>query len=269
MEAALLGCFMISAAGFATLIAHPGSPVSSLIQDPLLRRVVMGVAMAGTLACLVFSPWGKQSGAHMNPSVTLTFWRLGKVAGVDACWYAIAQFVGGVGGISLIALVAGTWVSHPSVSYVATLPGEHGLGAAFAGEIVISSVLMFTVLSVSSSRRWARYTGLFAAALVASYITLESPISGMSMNPARSFGPALVGGLWQGLWIYFTAPPLGMLLGAQLYLGLCKARPVLCAKLHHHNDKRCIFRCGYAIEAETSCPAPASNERVSQTAGPI
>ena len=94
MEAALLGCFMVSAALFATLVGHPSSPVSSVVADPFVRRISMGLAMASTLVCLVFSPWGKQSGAHMNPSVTLTYWRLGKVGGADACFYVAAHFLG-------------------------------------------------------------------------------------------------------------------------------------------------------------------------------
>jgi aquaporin Z len=132
------------------------------------------------------------------------------------------------------------------VNYVATVPGAWGAGPAFLAEVVISFVLMATVLIASNTDRLARLTGLFAGALIATYITLEAPISGMSMNPARTFGSALPGRVWTALWIYFTAPPLGMLLAASLYLRLRGAQGVICAKLHHHNDKRCIFRCGYS-----------------------
>jgi aquaporin Z len=77
------------------------------------------------------------------------------------------------------------------------------------------------------------------------YISIEAPLSGMSMNPARTFGSALSANTWTALWIYFTAPPLGMLLAAETYLRLAGARKVFCAKLHHHNNKRCIFRCNF------------------------
>jgi aquaporin Z len=93
----------------------------------------------------------------------------------------------------------------------------------------------------------ARFTGLFAAALVALYITFEAPISGMSMNPARTFGSAFSAHVWTALWIYFCAPPLGMLLAAEVYVRLRGTKSVLCAKLHHQNSQRCIFRCGYAL----------------------
>jgi aquaporin Z len=99
----------------------------------------------------------------------------------------------------------------------------------------------------------ARYTPLFAGALVATYITLEAPLSGMSMNPARTFGSALAAQLWTSLWIYFTAPPLGMLAAAEAYRWQQGAHAVRCAKLHHHNDKRCIFRCDYQA-AQTRPP---------------
>src|SRR6516225_3223737 len=105
---------------------------------------------------------------------------------------------------------------------------------------------MSVILVVSNTPRLALYTPLFAAVLVATYISLEAPLSGMSMNPARTFGSALLAGIWTAFWVYFTAPPLGMLLAAQLYVSFKGARGVICAKLHHANDERCIFRCGYA-----------------------
>ena len=107
------------------------------------------------------------------------------------------------------------------------------------------SRLSTVILNISNTRNLARYTGLFAGALVATYIALESPISGMSMNPARTFGSAYSAHIWTALWIYFTAPPLGMLLAAELYVRLRGARRVYCAKLHHANSQRCIFRCNY------------------------
>jgi aquaporin Z len=107
------------------------------------------------------------------------------------------------------------------------------------------------VLRVSNNALLGRYTPLFAGALVATYITVEAPVSGMSMNPARTFGSALAAQLWASLWIYFTAPPLGMLAAAEVYRWQKGTHAVRCAKLHHHNDKRCIFRCGYRAAATT------------------
>jgi aquaporin Z len=204
----------------------------------------MGLAMALTAVAILYSPWGRRSGAHLNPAVTLTFWRLGKVAGWDAAFYIVAQFVGGLAGVLAARVWLGASVADPSVHYAVTAPGPAGPVAAFGAEIVISFVLMLVVLSVSNSRA-AALTGLCAGALVAIYITLEAPLSGMSMNPARSFASAAGAGLFSSLWLYFTAPPLGMLLAAEVFVRVRGARAVHCAKLHHANAQRCIFRCGY------------------------
>lgn len=245
MEAAGLGIFMVSACLFAVLLEYPGSPLRQAIADPTLRRVLMGVAMGLTAIGLIYSPWGQQSGAHLNPSVTLTFLRLGKVAPWDAAFYVVAQFVGGLAGVWAAVMLLGRPVTQPPVNYVATVPGPGGPWVAFLAELVISCILMGAVLTASNDGRLARFTGLFAGVLVATYIALESPLSGMSMNPARTVASAFPAHLWAGLWIYFTAPPLGMLLAAETYLRLRGGDRVFCAKLHHDNGKRCIFHCGY------------------------
>src|SRR5438046_6938436 len=264
-EAAELGLFMISASLFTMLLWHPSSPVLSLIPDPFVRRMLTGMAMGGTAIALVFSPLGKRSGAHFNPAVTLTFWRLGKVKNWDAMFYIIAQFIGAIAGVFAVTLFVQEALSHPTVNYAATLPGTQGVIVAFIGEFVIAFVLMSVVLRVSNTPHLARYTGLFAGALVATYITFEAPLSGMSMNPARTFGSAFAGHLWTGLWIYFIAPVLAMQLAASIYL---RGRgPVYCAKFHHHNRQRCIFNCRFAellqrerARNEISRPAVTLNE---------
>jgi aquaporin Z len=251
-EAAELGLFMISACLLVALVEHPASPVRQVLLAPLLRRALIGLAMGLTAIAIVHSPFGKRSGAHFNPAVTLTFFRLGKIEPWDAAFYVVAQFIGGVAGVALASLLLGqAVVADPSVAYVATRPGEQGLGVAFIAEAAISFGLMLTVLSVSNVRSLNRFTALFAGCLVAAYITLEAPISGTSMNPARTLGSALPGQIWTGLWIYFTAPPLGMLLAAEVYTRLKGRASVLCCKLHHDNGQRCIFRCGYGEPAET------------------
>lgn len=245
MEAAGLGIFMVSAAVFATIFEYPGSPLHEAIPDPFLRRIPMGLAMGLTAIAIIYSPWGKQSGAHLNPAVTLTFFRLGKIEPTDAFFYILAQFAGGLAGIILISAIIGMYLADPSVNYVATLPGQKGLGVAFLAELVISFGLMSVVLIASNTRPLASLTGVFAGTLVATFIIVEAPLSGMSINPARSFASAVPSWLWTGFWIYLLAPPLGMLLAAETYLRTKGAAGVHCAKLHHQNSKRCIFRCGY------------------------
>jgi aquaporin Z len=247
MEATELGLFMVSACAFTVLLFHPSSPFASLVPDGILRRLVMGIAMGSTAVAIIFSPIGKRSGAHFNPAVTLTFFRLGKIKGWDATFYIVAQFAGGVIGVHLAMLMLGSLVADSSVKYAATVPGPGGVIAAFVAEVVITFILMTVVLKVSNTQRLARWTGLFAGALVATYITFESPISGMSMNPARTFASGFGAHLWTSLWIYFTAPPLGMLVAAEVYKRISSGRAVACAKLHHHNNQRCIFECNFQV----------------------
>jgi aquaporin Z len=246
IEAAGLGLFMLVACAFGTLLGHPASPVVLAVPDPLARRALMGLAMGLTAMGLIYSPWGRRSGAHFNPATTLTFWRLGKVSSADAALYGFAQAAGGIAGVALAAALLGAPLADPDVLYVATLPGAFGSMGAFAAELAITFILMSVVLQVSNSPRLAPLTGLCASALVAAYITVEAPLSGMSMNPARSLASALPAGTWATLWIYFTAPPLGMLLAAELYVRRRGLAAVFCAKLHHDTAQRCIFRCRYA-----------------------
>lgn len=245
MEAGGLGLFMISAVVVTTLFEYPNSSLQGLLPNPAPRRVLIGLAMGGTAIALIYSPWGKRSGAHLNPVVTLTFFRLGKIPGIDAAFYILSQFIGGAAGLILGANAVGMAVEHPAVNYAVTIPGSAGAAIAFIAEAVISFGLMIVVLIASNRPALNAWTGVFAGCLVAIYIALEAPLSGMSMNPARSFASALPAHVWTSFWIYVTAPLIGMLLAAESYIRVLGTDGVLCAKLHHRNDQRCIFRCCY------------------------
>ena len=249
IEAALLGAFMVSACALTALLEHPSSPLTAAIADPFVRRALIGLAMGLTAIGLIYSPWGRQSGAHFNPAVTITFLRLGKIDPRDALAYVVAQCVGGMLGVQLTALAIGMLLAHPAVGFAATVPGPAGAAVAFGAELGISFVLMAVILLLSNSRH-ARFTGLVCGAIVASCITFEAPYSGMSMNPARTLASAVVAGQWTSFWIYVIAPPLGMLAAAEVYLRLPGARRVACAKLQHDFVTRCIFRRGYAAHEE-------------------
>jgi aquaporin Z len=245
MEAAGLGLFMVSACGFAVLLFHPASPVSGMLNSPLQGRMLMGLAMGLTAIGIIYSPLGQRSGAHINPATTLTFLRLGKIDRRDALWYIFAQFAGSVAGVVIASLALGQLITHPSVNYAITVPGADGAGIAFIAEVAISFLLMAVVLTISNRKRVSRLTGLCVGLLVAIYISFEQPLSGMSMNPARTFGSALLAQVWTGLWVYFIAPPAGMLLAAEVYTRVLGSERILCAKLNHHTTAHCIFRCNY------------------------
>jgi aquaporin Z len=245
IEAASLGLFMVSAAGFATLLQHPASPMSAWHASPVIQRLPMGIAMGLTLVAIIYSRLGARSGAHMNPALTLTFLRLGKVAPRDALGYVAGQFLGGVTGILVADWLFRGLLAHPSVNYVATVPGSEGFAIAFVAEAAISFGMMLMVLTLSNTPRLARFTGVSAGVLVAAYITFEAPYSGMSMNPARTLGPAILAHTATGLWIYFTAPAVGMLLAAEAFVRFNGHARVTCAKLHHPFNVPCIFKCGF------------------------
>jgi len=245
IEAAGLGTFMISACVFTILLVHPASPVALWIADPVWKRAVIGIAMGLTAIALVYSPWGKRSGAHFNPSLTIAFFGLGKIAFGDACFYIVAQFTGAVAGVLICAAFLRPWISDSRVNYAVTTPGAYGARVALVSEFVISFLLMTVVLVFSNNKKLAAFTGVFAGILVATYITMEAPVSGMSMNPARTVGSAVPAHIWKDWWIYFTGPPLGMLAAAGAYVKVAGAHNVICAKLHHGTPDTCIFKCGY------------------------
>src|SRR5262249_24080321 len=197
--------------------------------------------------------------AHINPATTLTFLRLGRIGGADALGYLCAQFLGAAAGVALSSAILGSLLAHPHVNYVVTRPGEWGVGPALLGEIAISALLMGVVLALSGSRH-ARFTGVVVGILVALYITFEAPLSGMSMNPARTFGSAWGAGHWEGFWVYVLGPLLGMQLGAAIATRLSSAPS--CPKLHHPLSQRCIF-CGHqpTPTVRPAVPSPARSAR--------
>jgi aquaporin Z len=235
---------MFFVCSFATLPQHPASPVWHLFISGIASRAVMGLAIGATVIALIMSPWGKRSGGHINPAMTFAFYRLGKIAPWDALFYGVAQFSGATSGVAFATLLLGGAAGDDTVRYAVTAPGVYGAAVAFAAELAISFILMITVLLVTNHERLSRYTPYFVGSLYVVNITFETPLSGMSMNPARTFGPAAYGGYWHALWIYFVAPTIGMLAAATVFLRARHGKPPYCAKLHHANHKRCIFHHG-------------------------
>ena len=241
MEAGEMSLFMFCICSFATLLQHPASPVRHFFVSGIVRRALMGSAIGATVMALTMSPWGKQSGGHINPAMTFAFYRLGKIRPWDALFYAFAQFSGATGGVAFATFLLRGAPGDGAVRYALTAPGVYGVAVAFAAELAISFILMITVLLVTNHETLARYTPYCVGSLYALNITFETPLSGMSMNPARTFGPAAYGGYWHTIWIYFVAPTVGMLAAATVFLRARDGAPPYCAKLDHANNKRCIF----------------------------
>jgi len=160
----------------------------------------------------------------------------------DLGGYIIGQLLGGILGALLLVRV---WQGYATSVYNGmTLPGAgYSLWFVFLAEVFVTFLLVLSIFIFVSSHRLMHWTPLMTWLLVAAMVWIESPISGTSLNPARSFGPALVSWFWQDQWLYWIAPPLGSLLAVGVFrlLGFSK-RQILTAKLFHVPHYRCIFK---------------------------
>lgn len=220
-----------------------GLPMARWVPDHSLRLLLTGLCFAGTGSLVAISPLGRLSGAHINPSVSLAFWLAGKMNFLDFAGYVIAQMLGGIAGA---AMLAGVWKKHAaSVHNGMTQPGAGwALWQVFTFEVAMTGLLVLLIFVFVSNRRLMRWTPLMCWIVVATMVWLEAPISGTSLNPARSFGPALVSWNWADQWIYAVAPPLGGVLGLIVFrVGCREGREVLTGKLFHAPNYRTIFKC--------------------------
>ncbi len=236
MEAWGLGLLMLVAAAAGALLP-PSVPHA-------WQRIAVGGAVAVTAAALVYSRWGRQSGAHFNPAMTFTFFMLGKVRPWDAVFYAVFQIAGAAAGLLVAALCFGDALRRPPVEWLATYPTGMRAALPFMAEFLASFVVMSLVLSMGGAVRIARYTGLASAAASLVFSLFEVQATSFSLNPAHSLVSAVPSGHWDGVWIYLLAPPAGMLLAAFVNSQVVPLPPMLCAKLMHDGSTRCIH-CGF------------------------
>jgi aquaporin Z len=248
---------MLLGTAAVVLIWHPGSPFEQWIPSASLRRLLTGTLFAGGATLVVYSRLGQRSGAHINPAVTLAFWRLGKIGTRDAVAYAASQFLGALAGVAAVGLILRDKAVGAHLGTTVPAAGLHW-GGAFAAESLITFLLVFLILQCVSRPRLAPYTGYLAGSLVALLVWIEAPFTGTSLNPARSLAPAVLmglggqGSMWFPLaplhqWIYLVAPPLGALVAVGLSRRMERKRPT-CAKLYHTEAYPCIFSdCGYHL----------------------
>jgi len=244
-EAIELALFMLSACAFTIFLFDPSWPGFHLFPGAITRRAVMGIAMGITGVLIIQSPLGKRSGAHFNPAITLTYFRLGKIALWDAVFYVFFQFIGGILGVAVATTIFRSSLSKPTVNYLVTVPGRYGTAAAFFAELFMATVLMAVVLVLSNRAYLAGYVSYYVGALIALYAFFFAPVSGFSINPARTTGSAFFAGVWTAGWLYFVAPLLGMFTAAEVYVRINGDDRVLCAKLHPDNSFPCPFLCHF------------------------
>lgn len=240
--AALVLFFGVSAVAF---MWGPGSPVP-VVPYPALRRLLTVVMFAGGATAVIYSPLGQISGGHINPALTLAFWRMGKVPARDAVIYMVAQFAGAFVGAYAAGLAWGPLTI--GVHYAATVPGEgFSVAGALAGEIMTTFLVVFTIFVCLNKPRLAALTGIVAFGLKAMLGVVEAPVSGASLNPARTLGPALLAPNYTALWVYFVGPAIGALIAVGAYRGKW-GRDTVCAKLYHTEKYACPFvTCKYRL----------------------
>ena len=239
---------MVIGIGAVALMWADGTPMRTWIPSDDLRRLVTGMMFAGGATLVVLSRLGQRSGGHLNPAVTIAFWQRGQVKTPDAIAYVIAQTLGAIVGTIIVAQAAGDWAK--SIQYGLTSPGTgYSAMEAFLAEVLITFLLVFLIYYCVSDQRFAKKTPYLAGSLVAFLVFIEAPISGTSLNPARSFGPALIANDYQVNWIYWIAPVLGGLLANAVFILLFSEKNRKgCAKLFHTEKFRCIFSgCSYTV----------------------
>lgn len=207
-----LGVFALVSAGCGAIVVES--------QTGMLGHV--GVALVFGLVILVMvAATGHVSGAHLNPAVTLAFAGIRHFPWREAVPYVGAQIAGGVAGAALLRLLFGD-----VASLGATRPQDEAL-QALGMEILLTAVLMFVITAVATD---TRAVGELAALAIGATVALDAlwggPVSGASMNPARSLGPAVMAGAWQAHWVYWLGPSAGALLGAGAYQLLKAPRAV-------------------------------------------
>lgn len=243
-RAELLGSTFNIFVGLSAVVFNfgQGLPMEHLIPSHSIRLLITGLIYSGSGALVAISPLGKLSGAHINPSVTLAFLVHGKMHRQDAVGYIIAQFLGSTLGAILLVLVWGKYAD--SVNNGMTLPGAgYALWFVFLAEVFMTFLLVLSLFLFVSNHRLMRWTPFMTWLLVAAMVWLGAPISGTSLNSARSIGPALVTGLWRDQWLYCIAPPLGALLAVAMFRRLSMGKhDVLSGKLFHVPHYRSIFK---------------------------
>ena len=236
VEGGFLFAFVL-AAGLVTAWLPPVGAASEI-----LHRALSGVVLGGLLIAMIYSPWGRRSGSHMNPAITLAYLRLGKVGRWDGVFYIVAQVAGGLAAVLLLRGGALLPTAAASASLAATI-GPSNVWLAFATQLVLSTLAMLLILFTSNHASFFRWTGIVYGLLVMLVVACVSPLAGFGMNAARLLAVDASGDAGLLHWLNLLPPLLGMQLAIEVYRLFTGRSQVLCAKLAHNTHGRCIFRC--------------------------
>jgi aquaporin Z len=223
------GLLLLIGLSSVILMFGEGNPVEKFVPSLAVRQMLNGFLFGCVGSTIAMSRLGKVSGAHVNPIVTMGFWIMGKLSTRAAAGYVLAQFVGATLGCLPLLM----WGSMGrSIHYGATLPGkDYRISTVLMGEVITTFFLISALCLFLAFHRLRRFTPAMIPFLFAIMVPLEAGISGTSVNPARSFGPAVISGEWHGWWIYWVGPLIGGLLALLVCSSLAKRIEV--AKLYH------------------------------------
>ncbi len=239
-----IGTALLVLIGLSFVILNFGknSFMLSLIPDDGIRRLITGFLFGSTGALIVVSWIGKESGAHINPAVTLSFWTQGKISSTNAIGYIFAQLIGSIFGALPLFLWGKT---GSSIYYAATFPGDgYTAWTALLGEFLTTFIMVLLLFIFVGNKKLRNYTPLIFPILYAVMVFAEAPISGTSTNPARTLGPAVISGYWTAWWIYWIGPAAGALTAVAVYnFSWFKKFEIEVAKLYHFKlDRHGIFK---------------------------
>jgi aquaporin Z len=240
VEALFVAAFLL-AAGLVSAWTQAGA---GPLELPV-RRALAGVATGLLLMAMIYSPWGRRSGSHLNPAITLAYLRLGKIGRWDALFYLVAQAGAGLAAVALLR--SGTLPHDAPATLLSASTGSTGPWMALFTELVLSAAAMLLILLTSNHAGWFRWTGVLYGLLVMLIVACAAPLSGFGVNVARLLAVDLwAPAAWS--WVNLLPPLLGMQLAVEAYRLLTGRPQVMCAKLAHNTRGRCIFRCQHPYQ---------------------
>ncbi|WP_254011590.1 MIP/aquaporin family protein [Limnofasciculus baicalensis] len=197
---------------FILVFTGTGAIVVNEISDGAITHLGISFVFGAIVTALIYG-MGHLSGAHFNPAVTLAFWASGFFPKRNVLAYIMAQLVGAIAASTLLLIALGSVAKMG-----ATIPLNGNWFQSLILEIILTFILMFVILGSGLDRRaHIGFAGLAIGLTVALEAAFMGPITGASMNPARSFSPALVAGIWQDHWVYWVGPILGAQLAVIIY----------------------------------------------------
>ena len=248
VEAGFLALFVLAAGIVSAWLQAPSGPIAAAWPEIAGRRLLAGFSMGLVLTAMIYSPWGRRSGSHLNPAITLAYLRLGKIGRRDALFYTLAQVAGGFAAVTLLrhnALLPAA--TQPSLLAASIGPATEW--PALLTELVLSGAAMLLILFTSNHERWFRWTGVLYSLMVVVIVACVAPLSGFGTNLARLLAVDVTADPATVNWLNLLPPLVGMQLAVEGYRLFTGRTQVLCGKLAHNTHGRCLFRCHHPYQA--------------------